>query len=60
MRWQEICRIKHEAIDKHFETNDRRLDNHGERIDKLEIEQTKTDTIVKKFMQRDRSISCSY
>ena len=43
---QEICRIKHDAIDKHFETNDKRLDNHGERIDKLEIGQTKTDTIV--------------
>jgi hypothetical protein len=43
---QEICKIKHEAIDKHFETTDRRLDNHGNRIDKLEIGQTKTDTIV--------------
>lgn len=53
---QELCRLKHESIDKHLETNDKRLDNHGDRIDKLEIGQTRTDTIVKNLCKEIESL----
>lgn len=33
---EKICELKHAEIDKKFETTERRLNNHSERIDKLE------------------------
>lgn len=33
---EKICEIKHAEIDKKFEVNERRINNHGERIDGLE------------------------
>lgn len=33
---EKICELKHEAIDKKFETTEKRLNNHDDRIDKLE------------------------
>lgn len=53
---QEVCRLKHESIDKHLENNDKRLDNHGDRIDKLEIGQTRTDTIVHNLCKEIESL----
>lgn len=41
---ENVCDLKHEQIDKHSELVDKRLDNHGERLDKLEIGQTATNT----------------
>lgn len=34
----DVCSEKHKQIDKQFETNNKRLNNHGERIDVLERE----------------------
>jgi len=31
-----LCEEKHKTIDKILETHDKRLNNHGDRIDKLE------------------------
>lgn len=33
---EKICELKHTEIDKRFETTEKRLNNHSERIDKLE------------------------
>lgn len=33
---EKICELKHDEIDKKFVTTERRLNNHSERIDKLE------------------------
>jgi predicted nuclease with TOPRIM domain len=33
---EKICELKHSEIDKKFETTEKRLNNHSERIDKLE------------------------
>ncbi len=33
---EKLCDLKHAEIDKKFETTERRLNNHSERIDKLE------------------------
>lgn len=33
---EKICELKHAEIDKKFDTTERRLNNHSERIDKLE------------------------
>lgn len=33
---EKICELKHAEVDKKFETTERRLNNHSERIDKLE------------------------
>lgn len=42
----EVCKLKHEAVDERLRLNDRRLDNHGERIDKLEQGQAELSTIM--------------
>lgn len=33
---EKICDLKHAEIDKKFDTTERRINNHSERIDKLE------------------------
>lgn len=33
---EKLCEIKHKEIDKQFETTDKRLNNHSDRLDKLE------------------------
>lgn len=33
---EKLCELKHAEIDKKFDTTERRLNNHSERIDKLE------------------------
>lgn len=33
---EKVCELKHSEIDKKFDTTERRLNNHSERIDKLE------------------------
>lgn len=53
---KDICALKHEAIDKHLEMNDKRLDVHGDRLDKLEIGQTRTDTIVENLCKQIESL----
>lgn len=58
---QELCRLKHESIDKHLETNDKRLDNHGDRIDKLEQGQSELTTHLSDLCKKlDRLIDVLY
>lgn len=33
---EKLCELKHVEIDKKFEVTEKRLNNHGDRIDKLE------------------------
>lgn len=43
---EKLCAEKHKNIEAKFEVNDKRLDNHGDRLDKLEGGQVRTETIV--------------
>ena len=44
---ERLCEEKHKAIDKSLEVHDRRLDNHGGRIDELEQGQREFRTEIK-------------
>lgn len=55
----DVCAEKHRQIDKHNEISDKRLDNHGERIDKLErivVAQEKDTTYLREVL-KDLKIS---
>ena len=53
---KDVCDLKHEAVDKHLELHDKMLDHHGDRLDKLEIGQTRTDTIVENLCKQIESL----
>lgn len=53
---KDVCELKHETIDRHFELTDKRLDTHGNRLDKLEIGQVRTDTIVENLCKQIQSL----
>lgn len=50
-----ICELKHAEIDKKFETTEKRLNNHGDRIDKLEQNsvrlEERLDNLIKQLAQ---------
>lgn len=48
----ELCAEKHKRADERLDTHDRRLNNHGERIDKLEQYQSRTETMIKNLCER--------
>ena len=57
---EKICELKHEAIDKKFETTEKRLDNHGDRIDMLEQNnvrlQERLDNLIKQLVQLNSTL----
>lgn len=46
-----ICNEKHKRIDERLDVHDIRLNNHGERIDKLEQHKSKTETEIKNLIE---------
>ena len=48
----ELCKEKHKRIDEKINTHERRLNNHGGRIDQLEQYQSKTETMIKNLCER--------
>ena len=53
---KEICDLRQNAVDKQFETVGKRLDNHSDRLDRIEIGQTRTDTIVENLCKQIESL----
>lgn len=52
---EKLCELKHNEIDKKFETTEKRLNNHGDRIDKLEQNsirlEERLDNLIKQLAQ---------
>lgn len=52
---EKLCELKHNEIDKKFETTEKRLNNHGDRIDKLEQNsirlEERLDNLIKQLVQ---------
>lgn len=42
----ELCTEKHKRIEEQLATHERRLNNHGDRIDKLEQYKSKTEATI--------------
>lgn len=52
---EKLCELKHNEIDKKFEVTEKRLNNHGDRIDKLEQTsvrlEERLDNLIKQLAQ---------
>lgn len=57
---EKLCEVKHKAIDKKFETAEKRLNNHGDRIDKLEQNsvrlEERLDNLIKQLAQLNSTL----
>lgn len=52
----DICTEKHKQIDKQFAVDNTRLNNHSERIDKLEQFRSSTETEMKNLVEQIKSL----
>ena len=48
----DLCIEKHKRIEEKISTHDRRLNNHGDRIDQLEQYRSRTETMIKNLCER--------
>lgn len=55
--FQAICKEKYEQIETQNAVQDKRLDNHGNRLDKLENDSVRTETIVKNLCDQLKSLT---
>jgi wobble nucleotide-excising tRNase len=53
---EDICKEKHKRIDEKFDTHERRLNNHSERIDKLEQYQSRTETQIVSLCEQIKNL----
>ena len=53
---EDICKEKHRRIDERLGVHDTRLNNHSERIDKLEQYQSKTETQIANLCEQIKSL----
>lgn len=51
-----LCFSKHQRIDERLDTHDNRLNNHGERIGKLEQFKSSTETEIKNLIKQIQSL----
>ena len=51
-----ICNERHRQIDYRLDVHDKRLNNHGERIDKLEQYQSKTEAQITNLCEQIKSL----
>ena len=52
----DVCKEKHKQIDKQFEVNCTRLNNHSERIDKLEQFRSSTETEMRNLVEQIKAL----
>ena len=52
----DICREKHKQIDEKFGTQERRLNNHSERIDKLEQFKSSTENELRNLVEQIKNL----
>ncbi len=53
---EDICKEKHKRIDERLDVHDTRLNNHSERIDKLEQYQSRTETQIANLCEQIKSL----
>lgn len=51
-----LCEITHKRIDEKFETHEKRLNNHGERIDKIEQFRSSTEIEIKNLIEQIKAL----
>ncbi|HSH25253.1 MAG TPA: hemolysin XhlA family protein [Massilibacterium sp.] len=51
-----VCEEKHKRIDEKFDTHERRLNNHGDRIDALEQHKSRTETQIENLINQIKSL----
>lgn len=51
-----VCDEKHKRIDERLDVHDTRINNHSERIDKLERYQSKTETQIVNLCEQIKSL----
>ncbi|WP_142415393.1 hemolysin XhlA family protein [Hathewaya massiliensis] len=51
-----ICQERHKRIDEKIEVHERRINNHSERIDKLEQYQSKTEAKIENLCEQISSL----
>lgn len=49
---QDLCNEKHKRIEERLNVQERRLNNHGDRLDNLEKYQSRTETMIKNLCER--------
>jgi len=52
----DVCTEKHKRIDEKFELHEKRLNNHGNRIDKLEQYQSRTEVKIENLIDQIKSL----
>lgn len=52
----EVCNVKHKRIDERLEVQDRRINNHSERLDRLEQYQSKSEEQIKNLCKQIESL----
>lgn len=52
----DVCTEKHKRIDEKFELHEKRLNNHGNRIDKLEQYQSRTEVKIENLIEQIKSL----
>ena len=52
----EVCNVKHKRIDERLEAQDRRINNHSERLDRLEQYQSKSEEQIKNLCKQIESL----
>ena len=57
---EDVCKEKHKRIDERLNVQDKRLNNHGDRIDKLEVKteqyHSKTETQITNLCEQIKSL----
>ena len=53
---EDICKEKHKRIDERLDVHDTRLNNHSERIDKLEQYQSKTEAQIANLCEQIKNL----
>lgn len=52
----EVCNVKHKRIDERLEVQDKRINNHSERLDRLEQYQSKSEEQIKNLCKQIESL----
>lgn len=52
-----LCEVRHKRIDERLDTQDRRLNNHSERLDRIEITSSKLETRLDGLIEKLGSLN---
>jgi len=53
---RDVCNAKHEEIDRTLTRHERRMNNHGERIDSMERSQSRSDAIIENLCEQIKNL----